>query len=207
MILLAMALLLGQQTPRVPGMCADPAAEHVGQAGCYLSAELTIDAGADPVFWHVVAFADADEARAEAARHRWATVVSAHDKHWLYVIGAEDEVVNAASPVKVIGPLRRPASGPVVVRFLELIFPPGMRTRAHAHPGPEAFYVVEGEQCMDLPTAQVRIAAGESYILEGGPHLQAAPTGRRNLVAVVVPATETWMSMTPEWTPTAYCDR
>ena len=115
--------------------------------------------------------------------------------------------ITAGDRQAVIGPLRRPDTGPLVVRFLESIFPPGMKTRAHAHPGPEAFYVVEGQQCMDSPTAQARIGAGESYILEGGPHLQAAPTGRRNLVALLLPTQEPWMSLSPEWTPTDYCDR
>ncbi len=49
-----------------------------------------------------------------------------------------------------IGPLEVP-NGPVTAHFPEAIFPPGMRTRVHSHPGPEAFYVVEGEQCMERP--------------------------------------------------------
>lgn len=202
------ALLLGAQDPAaVPGLCSAPAAEHVGQPGCYLSAELAIEAGSEPVYWHIVEFPDPASARAEAAGHRWATVVTAHGRHWLYVIGPEDEAINSGAPPAVVGPLRRPGDGPLTARFLESIFPPGMKTRAHAHPGPEAFYVVEGEQCMDSPTGQARIAVGESYILEGGPHLQAAPTGRRNLVALLIPADEGWMSLTPEWTPSNYCDR
>lgn len=205
--LLISLLLSLQQTPPVPGMCAEPASENPGRPGCYLSAQLPLAAGEGPVYWHIRAFDDAAAARAEAAAHTTATVVEAHGRVWLYVIGAESEAIASGEPRGVIGPLRRPTAGPLTVRFLESVFPPGMKTRGHAHPGPEAFYVVEGEQCMDSPTAQARIAPGESYILDGGPHLQAAPTGRRNLVALILPAEESWMTLSPEWTPSDYCDR
>lgn len=41
-------------------------------------------------------------------------------------------------------------------------------------PGAEAFFVVEGEQCMDTPGEQTTIAAGGTYIVSRGPHVQAA---------------------------------
>ena len=77
--------------------------------------------------------------------------------------------------------------GAVTAHFSEAIFPPGMRTRVHSHPGPEAFYAVEGEQCMETPTDRRNIAAGGTYVVPEGPHLQAAPHGRRNLVLIVAP--------------------
>lgn len=206
-LMMASLLFDGQASQPVPGLCAAPAADNVGKAGCYLSAQLPIEAGQGPVWWHIAEFTDRPAAQAEAARHQHATVVTAHGRHWLYVIGEQAEAVQTGTRHAAIGPLWRPTSGPVTVRFLESIFPPGMQTRAHAHPGPEAFYVVEGEQCMDSPSGQARIGVGESYILESGPHLQAAPTGRRNLVALILPAEESWMSLTPDWIPTSYCDR
>lgn len=200
-------LMVPPQTPPVPGLCSEPASANVGRPGCYLSAQLPVAGGTEPLFWHILVFPDLAAAQAEAARHDAATVVAAHDRIWLYVMGSQDLTIGTGERQAVIGPLRRPNPGPLVARFLESIFPPGMRTRTHAHPGPEAFYVVEGEQCMDSPGAQARIGVGDSYILEGGPHLQAAPTGRRNLVALLLPTQEPWMSLSPEWTPSAYCDR
>ena len=77
-----------------------------------------------------------------------------------------------------------------MARFLEPIFPLGMKTRGNAQPGPEAFYIVDGEQCMESPTHNARLPAGQTYIIDAGPHLQAAPTGRRNLVALIRPEDE-----------------
>ncbi len=65
--------------------------------------------------------------------------------------------------------------------FLESVFPPGMRTRVHSHPGPEAFYVVEGQQCMETPSERRKLNAGESFVVQPGPHVQTAPGGRKNI--------------------------
>ena len=65
----------------------------------------------------------------------------------------------------------------MTAHFAKAIFPPGMRTQVHSHPVPEAFYIVEGEQCMETPTHKPEIQAGGTYIVPGGPHLQAAPLG------------------------------
>jgi quercetin dioxygenase-like cupin family protein len=80
-----------------------------------------------------------------------------------------------------------------------------MRTRVHSHPGPEAFYVIDGEQCMETPTQRRKLQAGESFIVLPGPHLQAAPKGRRNLVLVLHGPDEPWMSMESQWTPSQFC--
>jgi hypothetical protein len=77
--------------------------------------------------------------------------------------------------------------GPAVAHFSEAIFTPGMRTRVHSHPGPEAFYVVAGEQCMETPFDNRKIEPGGTYIVASGVHLQAASHGRRNLVLVIAP--------------------
>ena len=60
-----------------------------------------------------------------------------------------------------------------------------MRTRVHSHPGPEAFYVLEGEQCMETPAQKRKLRAGESFIVPPGPHVQAAAHGRRNIALVL----------------------
>lgn len=204
---MAAALAAFQQTPPVPGLCAEPAADHPGQPGCYLSAQIPVAAGEGPLFWHIFTVPDLAAGQAEAARHPTATVIQAYGRTWLYVLGSEQETIGTGQARAVIGPLQRPAGPSLVARFLESTFPPGMKTRAHAHPGPEAFYVVEGEQCMESPADRARVPAGESYIIDAGPHLQAAPAGRLNLVALILPADQPWMTLSPEWTPGDYCER
>jgi quercetin dioxygenase-like cupin family protein len=88
---------------------------------------------------------------------------------------------------------------------MESIFTPGMRTRVHSHPGPEAFYVVDGEQCVETPKARQKLRAGDTFIVAPGPHVQAAAKGRRNLTLALYPAGSAWMTLETSWTPSQFC--
>jgi quercetin dioxygenase-like cupin family protein len=206
-LLLSVAAAVAVPPPIVPGGCTAPASEHVNEAGCYLLAEMTLENTPKHVFWHIVQFADLALAEAEARKHRWSKVVSAHDKIWLFVMGARGETIRSSRPDTVIGPMNAPTSGAVSVRFLTSTFPPGMRTRVHTHPGAEAFYVIEGEQCVETPTVRHRIAAGHSYIVQSGIHFQAAARGRKSLVALILRPGATWSEPETSWAPTQYCAR
>ena len=192
--------------PLVPGGCTEPAAEHRTEAGCYLLSEFAIEHAPHALYWHVAEFPDVAAASAEALRHKWSRAVEAHGRAWLLVMADKNEEVAGGSPGKVIGPMTVPAGGKVSVRFLISNFPPGMRTRVHSHPGSEAFYVVDGEQCVETPSEQHRIAAGDRYIVQSGVHMQAAPLGRRSLVALVLRPGDLWSQPEPSWKPTGYCD-
>ena len=207
LLALAMPLLLTlQNASALPGGCTAAAADNVGKSGCYLSGEIAVASAPAVLFWHIDQFATLAAAEAEAKRHRWALAVEAHGRFWLYVIGTDGEKVRGGKPKAVIGPLRAPEGQPVTVRFLMAKFPPGMKTGVHSHSGPEAFYVVDGEQCMETPTTREKLPAGRSYIVEAGPHLQAAPKGRTNLVAIVQPKGAPWLKIEHGWTPTGFCE-
>ncbi len=80
-----------------------------------------------------------------------------------------------------------------------------MRTRVHSYSGPEAFYVIDGEQCTESQTDQHVIKAGQSYGVAGGAHLQAAPKGRRSLVLILAPEGEPWMRVADDWSGSDFC--
>lgn len=80
-----------------------------------------------------------------------------------------------------------------------------MQTRVHSHLGPEAFYVVEGEQCMETPDDKRLIPAGGTYVVERGPHIQAAPKGRRNLILILSPKGQPAVVPGADWQPTGFC--
>lgn len=194
-----------QASAVVPGGCTAPAAANVGSPGCYLSVEVPIEAAPGVLYWHISRFGDEAAARAEAGLHQWATVVTAHGRVFLYVLsGRPDEPVKGEALHRA-GPFALAEGKPVVARFMESWFPPGMKTRVHSHPGPEAFYVIEGEQCVETPEDRHLIGAGESYIVRQGPHLQAAPKGRRSVVLILAAADMPWMKMEPRWVPTGFC--
>ena len=190
--------------PPVPGQCTAPASLHMGKPGCYLSAELDISAPSEEIYWHVYSLPTVSDARAAASRVGQAVGTESHGKAWLHVLGdAEPAAIRGARLQTSIGPIRAPVRGRA--RLLESWFPPGMKTRAHSHPGPEVFYVLEGEQCVETRDGISRVAAGEHYILNEGPHLQASPKGRRSLVLLVMPSDKPWISLEPDWRPLVSC--
>lgn len=185
-MLLLLSSMIGQThhdnaagTSPVPGGCAEPAAANVGKSGCYASGELRIERSPQTIYWHIYRFSNRHSAKAEAARHPWSSVAASHGRTWLFVLGPRRLNVGIGERVAAIGPMPLPRGKPMMARFLESDFPAGMRTRVHSHPGPEGFYVVQGEQCMDTPTGRTKIAAGGTHVVRGGPHMQAATMGVR----------------------------
>lgn len=190
--------------PPVPGLCSAPVPADRETPGCYQTNEIELAGAPEEIYWSIYEYRDIASAQREARRHRWSAVTHIHGRNWLYVLGLAGEPIKGAGLRAVIGPLKVP-DGTVTAHFSEAIFPPGMRTRVHSHPGPEAFYVVEGEQCMDSPTGSRVIEAGGSYIVAGGPHLQAAPKGRRNLVLILAPKGQPFVIPGGQWQPGNFC--
>ena len=202
---LASVLATGAPPPvPVPGLCTEAATAHVGEPGCYLSAEIDLAGAGATLHWHLHEFADLASAKVAAARLPHALVVQAHGRVWLHALGPANLRIEGGTPRADVGPLDVPPHGKA--RLLESWFPPGMKTRAHAHPGPEVFYVVDGEQCVETPEGRRLIQAGEHFTVSAGAHLQAAPRGRRSIVLLLVPADAAWMQLTPDWQPQGLCD-
>lgn len=204
--LLFAAALAASDTPPVPGLCSAPVPANADTAGCYQTNQLDVEGAPPTVYWQIYEYKRPEEAEAEARRHTWAAVARAHSRIWLYVLSGAAEPIAGGRRQAVIGPLATP-SGAVTAHFSEAIFPPGMRTRVHSHPGPEAFYIVEGEQCMETPTDKRKIGAGGTYVVASGPHLQAAPRGRRNLVLILAPRGQPFVTPGGDWKPSDFCDR
>lgn len=192
-------------TPPVPGGCSAPALENVGRPGCFLAARVRIENAPAQVYWHILSFEDAVGARAEGAKHKWSAQAFSHGRIWLYVLGPRRVKFGSGARIALIGPMRLQEGQSVTARFIESIFPPGMRTRVHSHPGPEAFFVIDGEQCMETPTRKMRVGAGGTFIVPAGPHVQAAAKGRRNIAVVFQPDGTEWMLMEDEWRASDFC--
>lgn len=135
--LLLIAAVPQADVPPVPGLCTAPVPANRETPGCYQTSELNLPGAPATLYWHVIEYPTQAAASAEAATHRWAAVAAAHSRSWLYVLGDAVEAATGGVRRAVIGPLAVPP-GPITAHFSEAIFPPGMRTRVHSHPGPEA---------------------------------------------------------------------
>jgi len=131
--------------------------------GCRLLAQPIIDKLPDePVFWHLTTFAT--RRAADAAKRRGDAVVSADGRVWLSSIGSRGDTAARGKHVAAIGPLPMPKASAYRVEMYYVIMPPRAHTLVHTHPGPEAWYVLEGEQCLDTPAGVFRARHGERRI-------------------------------------------
>lgn len=193
----------------VPGACDQPAAEHAGELGCYLTAVTPLSSLPDaPLFWHLHDFPT--RASAEAARGPHGTVVEAFGRVWLYTIAPEHWSSSGGQRIAAIGPLPVAAGKQYTARYMEATFPPGMQAPAHVHSGAEAWYVLEGAQCLETPRGVVIARAGEGAMVEEGPQMSLVGIGtdtRRAVLLVLHDSAQPWMSLVSDWKPKGLCPR
>jgi quercetin dioxygenase-like cupin family protein len=190
----------------VGGTCR-PASERTQDVGCWILANEAIGQIAQSqTFWHLDAYPT--RASAEAAKGPHGTVVEALGKVWLLSI--EDAGWRAAggNHIATIGPL--PVNpGAYSVQYMEAIFTPGMTAAAHTHAGPEAWYTVAGETCLETPDGtQIGRAGGPPVIVPGGPPMHLTATGtevRRALVLILHETSKPSTTMDHHWTPKGLC--
>ena len=215
----------GQPGPQTaadrPRGCSTPVSERQMEAGCYTTSEAQLGVlPAGPLYWHIYAYPS--RAAADAARGPRGTAVQVFGRHWLYTIAGEQWRPTAGEKIAIIGPLLVGSDRPYTARYLEAVFPPGLDTGGigHRHPGPEAWYVVSGSQCLETPNGLVIASAGGSAMVpEGWPMAISAfgPETRRALVLVLHPSAEPYSMAVDDprrpgaphahWTPKGLCPK
>ena len=107
-----------------------------------------------------------------------------------------------------VGPLQLLSTEPHTASFMEATFTPGMSSRIHTHPGPEAWVVLEGEQRPETPEAIIRGSAGDAMMVRGGIPMQLFGTGtevRKALVVILHPTGQPLGATHHQWLPTGGC--
>ena len=173
--LFAVCALAGAEE-RPPVTCREDSPERRGEEGCTILASRPLVASrTKPTYWHIDRF-DSLSAATKAAGPD-GVPAEAHGSVWLMTVEAHTEAHHGGQHVAWIGPLALPAVGGYSMRVQSSLLRPGTTTAAHTHPGPEVFYIVAGEQCLETPERGQRLHAGESYVLPGGVIHRGRATG------------------------------
>ena len=194
---------------RIPGGCDVPASRRSGETGCYLVT--TMPLGALPtaaVYWHLYRYSS--RAGAEAAKGVNSTVVDSLGHIWVYTIAAQEWRPTAGERMAVLGPLEVSPGRQYTARYMEAIFAPGMQTSVHRHSGAEAWYVLEGAQCLETPDRIIVAKAGEGAVVPEGPPMALSGIGgdvRRSVLLVLHESSQPWMTVTSDWTPAGRCPK
>jgi quercetin dioxygenase-like cupin family protein len=191
--------------PSPQATACEPANGREGQPGCWELATAPVNPSAVPLYWHVYEI--------ESATHRGeanppSKVFRAHGRTWLVAVAGQHWTAKTGRHVASVGPLQLLSTRPHTASFLEATFTPGMSSRIHTHPGPEAWVVLEGEQCLETPEGVIRGKAGDAMMVRGGIPMQLFGTGtamRKALVLIIHPTSEGLGTTYREWRPTGAC--
>ena len=172
---------------RPPVKCTEDSPERRGEEGCtILTSRPLVGSLAKPVYWHIDRF-DSLQAAREAAGHD-GVAAEAHGSVWLLTVEAQTEEHHGGRHVAWIGPLTLPDADRYTMRVQSSLLLPGAATPVHTHSGPEVFYIVDGEQCLETQEVGHRLGAGQTLVLPAGAIHRGRVTksgGRRALSLVL----------------------
>lgn len=187
--------------------CVDvPAREKRPEFGCFNIAtvkELQFH-GAD-VYWHLYTFGSREAA--EAARSATGIVVEEDGRVWLSEFGARNAAPRGGEAVAVIGPLQLPVAKSYSAVLSYAVMRPGDSSRVHTHPGPEGWYVLAGEQCLETPAGASSAGPGQTMTVPPNAPMELNVTGttiRRAFALVIHDATQE-RGAPSDWKPSGKC--
>jgi len=120
--------------------------------GCFnIATEKGLQFQQPQAYWQIRTFAN--RAAAEAAKSATGIVVEEDGRVWQSEFGSRDLIVKGGQPVATVGPLQLPPAKSYTAVLSYAVMRPGDQSRVHTHPGPEGWYMIVGEQCLETPRA------------------------------------------------------
>jgi hypothetical protein len=174
--------------------------------GCTILARRTVrELPQGPLFWYLVAFPN--RAAAQAAAGPASVVADAEGRSWVFTLARDDGGPWRGELVAQVGPLEIPRLKAYTIEVATAVLPPGSRSRVHTHAGPEAWYMLAGEQCLETPLGARRASAGQSMTQAGYMPMQLVVTGKvvRHALVIVVHDADQGFGSPSDWKPKGLC--
>jgi len=189
------------------GMCI-PAESRAGRTqGCFVIAAVPLGRlRGEQLYWHIDRYPDRAAAEKEQAAR--STVLQAYGTIWLFSIADRDFQSVHGTHVATVGPLPLGKAASYTAWYMEATFMPGMQSAVHRHTGPEAWYVLSGEQCLETPGGKSVIRTGQSGLVAGGQPMILTATGageRRSLVLILGDSSLPNVLPEKDWKPKGLC--
>jgi quercetin dioxygenase-like cupin family protein len=187
--------------------CVDvPLGEKRPEFGCFNIGTVTgLHFSQASVYWHLRAFPT--RMAAEAARSAGGIVVEEAGRVWLSEFGPRDTNPPGGEAIAVVGPLQLPAAKSYAAVLSYAVMRPGDNSRVHIHPGPEGWYVLAGEQCLETPAGANRARAGETMTVISNTPMELNVTGTtlRRAFALVIHDSAQQRGVPSDWKPSGAC--
>ena len=189
--------------------CVDvPPGEKRPEFGCFNIGTVTgLHFAQASVYWHLREFPDMKSA--EAAKSDTGIVVEEDGRTWLSEFGPGNLALRGGKAIAVIGPMELPAAKNYVAVLSYAVMRPGDSSRVHTHPGPEGWYVLAGEQCLETPLGAERARAGATMTVRPNIPMELNVTGTalRRAFALVIHDAAQGRGKPSEWKPSGACSR
>ena len=174
--------------------------------GCFNVGTLTgLFFSQSSVYWHLREFPN--RTAAEAVKSGAGIVVEEGGRVWLSEFGSRNMAIQGGKPIAVIGPLQLPAAKSFNAVLSYAVMRPGDSSRVHTHPGPEGWYVLEGEQCLETPAGAYKAKAGGTMVVEPNIPMELNVTGGtpRKAFALVIHDSTLNRGIPSKWKPAGAC--
>ena len=189
--------------------CVDVAAgEKRPEFGCFNIGVVTgLHFSQASVYWHLRAFPS--RKAAEAAKSATGIVVEEDGRAWLSEFGPRNTVPRGGEAIAVVGPLQLPAAKSYAAVLSYAVMRPGDNSRVHTHPGPEGWYVLAGEQCLETPAGAIRAQAGGTATVPPNTPMELNVTGTalRRAFALVIHDSAQQRGIPSDWKPLKACSQ
>ncbi len=180
-------LIAGKAGAQPMSLCVENSPERRGEIGCSIIENKSLPDGLkEPVYWHIGRFDSLDAARAAVGPA--SVAFEAAGTSWLMTIETQTVDHHGGIHVTQVGPLQLPRAPKYAIQVNSSKFTPGMYSLAHLHSGVEAFYVIEGELCLETPTEAKTLRKGETLAIPTGIPMRVVITGStpRHALAIIV---------------------
>ncbi len=168
-------------------LCVENSPERRGEIGCSIIENKPLAGNLkEPLFWHIDRFETGERARAAVGPASIA--FEAHGAWWLMSIESQTESHHGGQHVTEVKLLPLPEAPKYSMVVISAYIPSGLTSRVHVHSGVEAFYVVDGEQCLETADRAFKMQKGEILVVPTGVTMRLVATGSkpRRAFAVIV---------------------
>src|SRR6476619_4755902 len=157
------------------------------------------------VYWHLRTFPT--RKAAEAAKSATGIVVEEDGRVWLSEFGPRNTAPRGGDAIAIVGPLQLPAARNYAAVLSYAVMRPGDNSRVHTHPGPEGWYVLAGEQCLETPAGATRSRAGGTMTVGENTPMELTVTGTtiRRAFALVIHDSSQERGVPSDWKPSGAC--
>ncbi|MDF1505163.1 hypothetical protein [Roseisolibacter sp. H3M3-2] len=194
--------------PEGPFACGDRDLSEGAATGCQLVARPTVTRLPPKVYWHLALFPSREAA--QVASRFTDVITEAGGQVWLHRFGAEGDVPAGGSGRRgLVGPITPPRASAFQLDLIYEVMPAGTRTAPHLHAGPEAWWVLEGTQCVETARGVERTGEGEGAVGPAGTAARVvASTGvvTRRAFALVIHDPVRPRTTPSRWKPKGLCD-